>query len=313
MNTRVLITGSSGFVGKELCGHLSKLGFDLTLLRRHSHAQNSLFKTIEVESLSSPISSELLAKIDCVVHLAARVHIMQDYSKDPLSDFREVNVIGTLSLAKQAAIAGVKRFIFISSVKVNGEYTQLGKPFTAEDSPNPQDAYGVSKYEAEQGLLKIARETNMEVVIIRPPLVYGPGVKANFASMANAIKHNLPLPLGTINNKRSFIFVGNLVDFIGHCIRHPKAANQIFLVSDNNDLSTTELLKSCAKALNKKALLFPMPQLLIKFFASLIGKKSISQRLCGNLQVDILKTQQLLEWTPSISVHDGLITTFTIK
>lgn len=292
---------------------MSQLNFELVLLQRNSNIQTSQFKTIKIENLSSSISSELLTNIDCVVHLAARVHIMDDSANDPLFEFRRVNVDGTLSLARQAAKAGVKRFVFISSIKVNGEQSQFEKPFTADDLPNPQDAYGISKYEAEQGLLDIAKTTNMEVVIIRPPLVYGPGVKANFASMANAIKHNLPLPLGAIHNKRSFIFVGNLVDFISCCIEHPKAANQIFLVSDNKDLSTTELLRLCAKALNKKAFLLPVPQNLIKLCALLIGKESIAQRLCGNLQVDTLKARQLLNWTPAISVNDGLIATFLIK
>lgn len=313
MSTRVLITGANGFIGKKLCEHLSKLNFDLVLLQRRANVQASQFKTITIENLSSPINSELLTGINCVVHLAARVHIMDDHAEDPLSEFRKVNVLGTLNLARQAANAGVKRFVFISSIKVNGEQSRLDKPFTEDDLPNPKDAYGMSKYEAEQGLLDIAKTTNMEVVIIRPPLVYGPGVKANFASMANAIKRNLPLPLGAIHNKRSFVFVGNLVDFIRCCIEHPKAANQIFLVSDNNDLSTTELLRLCAQVLNKRSLLFPAPQGLIKLFALIIGKKSIAQRLYGNLQVDILKAHQLLNWTPTISVNDGLIATLIIK
>jgi len=200
----------------------------------------------------------------------------------------------------------VKRFIYISSVKVNGEHTEIGKPFLEEDAANPQDAYGFSKFEAEQGLLKIAQKTGMEVVIIRPPLVYGVGVKANFASMMLAVKRGIPLPLGAIRNKRSFVYVGNLVSFILCCVDHPSAANQVFLVSDGCDLSTTELLRGCAAALGVKSRLLPVPQRLIELGAAMLGKRDVAQRLCGNLQVDITKARTLLGWTPPVSVADGL-------
>jgi nucleoside-diphosphate-sugar epimerase len=250
--------------------------------------------------------SAALCEVNVVIHLAARVHMMNDTSVDPLAEFRKVNVAGTLNLAQQAAKAGAKRFIFISSVKVNGEHTELGKPFTEVAAANPQDAYAISKFEAEQGLLQIAQQTGMEVVIIRPPLVYGAGVKANFASMMRVVKRGIPLPLGAIYNKRSFVYVENLVSLILCCIDHSAAANQTFLVSDGQDISTTELLRGCADALGVKARLLPIPQRLIEILAVIIGKREVAQRLCGNLQVDISKARTLLDWTPPISLADGL-------
>ena len=234
---------------------------------------------------------------------------MQDKAENALDEFRKVNVDGTLNLAAQAAKAGVKRFVFISSVKVCGEHTALGSPFTERDVPNPQDAYGLSKLEAENGLVKIAQQSNMEIVIIRPPLVYGAGVKANFLSMIRAIKRGIPLPLGAIYNKRSFVYVGNLVSLIACCINHPAAANQVFLISDDHDLSTTELLQECAFALGVKSRLLPMPQKLIEVGATLLGKKKVSQRLCGNLQVDISKAKVLVDWKPPYSFKQGIAKT----
>jgi len=217
-----------------------------------------------------------------------------------------VNVDGSLNLAKQAARAGVKRLIYLSSVKVNGEYTLPGHPFKESNVANPQDAYGLSKFEAEQALLLIAQETGMEVVIIRPPLVYRQGVKANFASMMRTVKRGVPLPLGAIHNRRSFVYLGNLVSLITTCIHHPAAENQVFLVSDGCDLSTTQLLQACSTALGVKSWLWPVPQGLIEGLAALVGKRDIAQRLCGNLQVDISKAREVLGWTPHISVADGL-------
>ena len=250
----------------------------------------------------------LAALIDVyvVVHLAARVHVMTDHAADSLAEFRQVNVAGTLNLAMQAAEAGVKRFIFISSVKVNGESTEINQPFTEENAANPQDAYGLSKHEAEQGLLLFTQQTGMEVVIIRPPLVYGVGVKANFASMLRAVKRGIPLPLGAIHNQRSFVYVGNLVSLILRCLDHPAAANQVFLVSDGYDTSTTELLRASALALGVKSRLLPVPQRLIAFATSMLGKRAVAQRLCDNLQVDIAKAQTLLGWKPPVSMADGL-------
>jgi nucleoside-diphosphate-sugar epimerase len=247
-----------------------------------------------------------LPEVDVVIHLAARVHVMNDNTTDPLAAFRQVNTQGTLNLARQAAIAGVKRFVFISSVKVNGELTQPGRPFSESDAPHPQDAYGVSKHEAELGLRLIAAETGMEVVIIRPPLVYGPGVKANFAALMRAVQRGWPLPLGAVHNQRSLVALDNLVNFIITCITHPKAANQTFLVSDGQDLSTTELVHGMARAAGVPTRLLPVPVWALQTGAKLLGKGDAVQRLCGNLQVDISKARTLLGWVPPVSVEDGL-------
>ncbi len=236
----VLVTGANGFVGKPLCLALFEQGQALRAAVRSENVQVENCEIGDIADISGQTDwRNALQGVKVVIHLAARVHVMKDASIDPLAEFRKINVEGTLNLAKQAAKAGVKRFIFISSIKVNGEHSDLDKPFTEADVANPQDAYGLSKYEAEQGLLLIAQQTGMEVVIIRPPLIYGPGVKANFKSMLHFVKRGIPLPFGNINNKRSFIYLGNLISLIMRCIDHPEAANQVFLVSDGDDLSTT--------------------------------------------------------------------------
>ena len=250
--------------------------------------------------------SRALNGVAAVVHCAARVHIMHDTEADPLTAFRTVNVEGTLNLARQAADAGVKRFVFISSVKVNGEHTAPGIPFIETDAPNSQDAYGQSKHEAEQGLHRIAAETGMEVVIIRPPLVYGTGVKANFAALMRAVQRGWFLPLGAVHNQRSLVVLDNLVDFIVTCITHPQAANQTFFVSDGQDLSTTELVRGMARAAGVPARLLPVPVWVLQAGARLLGKEDAVQRLCGNLQVDISKARRLLGWVPPVSVEEGL-------
>jgi nucleoside-diphosphate-sugar epimerase len=304
---KVLVTGANGLVGRSLCAALCRQDYAVVAALRSA---NTLLEDVErviVGTIDHATDwSAALRNVDTIIHLAARVHVMHDAAVDPLAEFRKVNVDGTLHLALQAAKAGVKRFIFISSVKVNGEHTVSNKPFTEVDVAKPQDAYGISKFEAEQGLLLIAQQTGMEVVIIRPPLVYGSGVKANFASMLRAVKRGMPLPLGAIHNKRSFVYVGNLVSLILRCVDHPAAANQVFLVSDGHDLSTTELLRACAVALGVKPRLLPVPQSLIEIGAALLCKGNVAQRLCGNLQVDISKARNLLGWTPPISVADGL-------
>jgi nucleoside-diphosphate-sugar epimerase len=241
-----------------------------------------------------------------VVHLAARVHVINDTVADPLAEFRKSNVEATLALATQAAQAGVQRFIFISSVKVNGEHTQPGHTFRADDTPSPQDPYGISKMEAEVGLRAIAQQTGMEVVIIRPPLVYGPGVKANFASMVQWLQRGVPLPLGAIHNRRSLVALDNLVDLITTCLDHPAAANQTLMVSDGEDVSTTELLRRMAAALGIPARLLPVPQRLLEWGATLVGKKEVAQRLFSSLQVDAQPTRQLLGWKPPVSLDQGL-------
>lgn len=304
---KVLVTGGSGFVGGALCASLDGSSHSIRLALRLANAKSGTYDQVVVGQIDAVANwSAALKDVEVVIHLAARVHVMDEQSADPLSEFRRVNVDGSLNLARQAASIGVKRLIYLSSVKVNGELTMPGKPFIESDVANPQDAYGLSKFEAEQGLLLIAQETGMEVVIIRPPLVYGPDVKANFASMIRAVKWGVPLPFGAIRNSRSFVYVGNLVSLITICIEHPAAVNQVFLVSDGCDLSTTQLLQELATAMGVKSSLWHVPQKLIEGLAALVGKRDVAQRLCGNLQVDISKAYKLLEWTPPIPVADGL-------
>ena len=303
---KVLVTGARGFIGKSLCKELILQNM-LVLAAIRDDEQIAGVECRLVGNIDDTTDwSKALNGIDVITHLAARVHVMSDSALDPIAEFRKVNVDATLYIAQQAAKAGVKRFIFISSIKVNGEHTEIGMPFTEVDGANPQDAYGVSKFEAEQGLMQIAQQTGMELVIIRPPLVYGAGVKANFANMMRTVKRGVPLPFGAIHNRRSFVYVGNLVDLIIKCIDHPAAVNQVFLVSDGQDLSTTELLQGCAEALGINSRLIPIPQKLVQACAILLGKRALAQRLCGSLQVDITKTRELLGWTPPFSVADGL-------
>lgn len=306
---RILLTGASGFVGQALLGAISaRADFSLLALVR------SPLRNIPANVTSLQISGlgpdadlhSALQGIDAVIHSAARVHVMQDAASDPLEAFRRINTAGTLNLARQAATAGVRRFIFISSVKVNGEGTPLGAPYTADAEVAPVDTYSISKMEAEQGLRFMAAETGMDVVIIRPVLVYGPGVKANFQSMMNWLQKGIPLPLGSIHNKRSLVALDNLVDLIVTCITHPAAANQTFMVSDGEDLSTTELLSRMGAALHKPARLLPIPSWVLEAGATALGKKALSQRLCGSLQVDISKTRELLNWYPPVSVDEAL-------
>ena len=250
--------------------------------------------------------SAALDDMDAVIHCAARVHVMNETAGDPLSEFRRTNVEGTLALARQAQQAGVRRFIFISSIKVNGEETQSGHPFTADDIPAPADPYGISKLEAEQALGELLRHGTMELVVIRPVLIYGPGVKANFLSMIRWLDKGVPLPLGGItNNRRSLVALDNLVDLISVCLAHPNAANQVFLASDGEDLSTTAMLRRIAHALGRSPLLPPLPASWLTLAARLVGKPGIAQRLCGSLQVDISKNRDLLGWTPRVTVDDA--------
>lgn len=303
---KILVTGANGFVGRALCAVLAKQGFNVIAAMRK---QNSIAgcKTVAVgEVNANTVWKDALNEVDVVVHLAARVHVMHENTQDPLTEFRKVNVAGTLHLANEAAKAGVKRLIFLSSVKVNGESTLAGSPFTFKSVTNPQDAYGISKYEAEEGLKSIAKKTGLEVVIIRPPLVYGNGVKANFANMLRLVKFGLPLPFGAIHNKRSLIYIQNLSSFITTCITRPNAANNTFLVSDGEDVSTTHLLKACAFALNKSLWLIPVPQSWLAFVFKLLGKASIADRLLGNLQIDNTHACQTLAWRPPYTLAQGL-------
>jgi nucleoside-diphosphate-sugar epimerase len=304
---KCLLTGANGFVGKALSTELWRHGHVVRAATRSAMTAQKDIEQVLVAAIDSNTQwAPALHEVNVVIHLAARVHVMGDRVANPLATFRQINTQGTLNLARQAAAAGVKRFVFISSVKVNGESTQPGQPFTESDATNPQDAYGVSKQEAEQGLRTIAAQTGMEVVIIRPPLVYGPGVKANFAALMRAVQRGWPLPLGAIHNQRSLVALDNLVDFIMTCCTHVQAANQTFLVSDGQDLSTTQLVRGMARAAGVPARLLPVPVWALHAGARLFGKGNAVQRLCGNLQVDISKARQLLGWTPPVSVDEGL-------
>ncbi len=303
------LTGANGFVGQSILLKLQSMGVPSCCFGRvkpDSVDADDFY--MGVISKSSDYSL-FLNFPDVLIHCAARVHVMNDAASDPLADFREVNAFGTLNLARQAAVKGVGRFIFVSSIKVSGEGGSINSPYCSSDQPNPVDPYGFSKLEAEQGLKVIAKETGMEVVIIRPVLVYGPGVKANFLNMMNWLNKGFPLPLGAIYNKRSFVALDNLVDLIVTCIDHPQAANEIFLVSDDRDVSTTELLQLLGDALGSRPLLLPVPMSAINFVAKLLGKSDFSQRLCGSLQVDINYTKKTLGWQPPYSIEQSLLKT----
>ncbi|TVT82780.1 SDR family oxidoreductase [Pseudomonas sp. H3(2019)] len=305
----ILVTGGSGFLGKAIVQRLALMeAFYLVVpLRALSKDLPEGVKTIKISDIDGQTNwKKILDNVDIVVHAAARVHVMREQAPDALAAFRKVNVEGTLNLARQAADAGVKRFIFISSIKVNGEGTLTGEPYTADDVPAPKDPYGISKLEAEQGLRALATATGMETVVIRPVLVYGPGVKANFLSMMRWLYRGIPLPFGVVRNRRSLIFLDNLVDFVVTCLDHPAAANQTFLASDGDDVSTSELLRKLARCLGKSARLMPVPVWLMSAVATMLSKQALAQRLFGSLQVDISKNQQLLGWTPPVSLDDAL-------
>lgn len=307
MTHSVFLTGATGFVGGAVLRRLISDGANVTAaVRGNADALEKGVQVVRFDAFDTTHWQESFVGIDAVVHCAARVHVMNDAETDPLAAFRKVNVQGTLSLAEQAAQAGVRRFVFISSIKVNGEGTLPGRPYTTDDRPEPSDPYGISKFEAEQGLLALAERTDMEVVIIRPVLVYGPGVKANFLNMMRWLDKGVPLPFGAIDNRRSLVALDNLVDLIVTSLTHPAAANQVFLVSDGEDLSTTQLLHKTAAALGKSARLLPIPSWMLSTAANLMGKKALSQRLCGSLQVDIHKARTLLQWSPPVSVDNAL-------
>ncbi|MCG3730769.1 UDP-glucose 4-epimerase family protein [Vibrio cincinnatiensis] len=305
MASKVLLTGANGFVGKVLNAAMINHYQVLSAVRNKN--SETFGKCVKIPDIDKNTQwDNALSGVHCVIHCAARVHIMNDSSLDPLSEFRAVNTEGTVKLAHQAAESGVKRFIFLSSIKVNGESTSNGGPFTVFDQCLPEDPYGRSKSEAEEQLLVLGKETGMEIVIIRPTLVYGPGVKANFASLMGLVAKGIPLPFGCIiKNKRSLVSVDNLVDLIITCIDHPKAANQVFLVSDDHDVSTSEMVREMAIALGKPTWQLPVPIWCYKLAGKLFNKSDVVDRLIGSLQVDISHTKETLDWAPPQTLQEG--------
>ena len=306
--TNILITGANGFVGSALVLKLveSETGIIRSAVRKSTRIFPKRVEIFEGLELSEDTQwAGALKNIDVVIHCAARAHLLKDNASDPLAEFRKVNAAGTLHLAQQAALVGVKRFIFISSLGVNGAET-FTKPFFADDVPRPHSPYAQSKLEAESGLIDLSRTTQMSTVIIRPPLVYGPTAPGNFGALMRIVKRRIPLPFGRVTNKRSFVFLDNLIDLISVCVTHPNAANQIFLISDGEDLSTTQLLEKMGSVFNTPTILLPVPMFVLNTAAKLAGKAKVAQQLLGSLQVDIQKTKSLLGWSPPVSVDQGL-------
>lgn len=304
---RIVLTGASGFVGQALLQALESEHEVTACVRNLTSALRAFDKRSSmVLARMEPDQDwrEILTGQQLVVHCAARVHMLNDRVTDAHADYQRINVEGTLNLARQAAQAGVKRFIFLSSIKVNGEYSEPGHPLAADDLPAPQDAYGRSKLEAEQQLLALAQQTGLEVVIIRPVLIYGAGVKANLHRLMQWVYRGIPLPFASIENQRSLLAMDNLVDLVQVCLSHPAAANQIFLASDGRDVSTPELVQYMAQALNRPARLWSMPVFVFKAMAWSLGRQALAQRLCGSLQVDISKTCSLLNWRPRPMPHN---------
>jgi nucleoside-diphosphate-sugar epimerase len=305
---RVLITGSNGFIGKTLLLALpTRAHKTLATVRAVPDDRNPLPNAVVIGDIDAATNwSTALHGTDAVIHLAARVHVMRDTAIDPLAEFRSVNTEGTLNLARQAAAAGVRRFIFLSTIGVNGNSTAHGKIFTENSASLPHDPYSVSKHEAEVGLRAISKSTGMEIVIIRPTLVHGSKAPGNFGKLTRLVTKGLPLPLASIDNRRSLVGIDNLVDFIITCLEHSAAANQTFLASDGEDLSTPDLIRRMARAMNCPARLLPVPKSMLMVAATMLGKRDMAQRLCGSLQVDISKARALLGWNPPVSVDEGL-------
>jgi nucleoside-diphosphate-sugar epimerase len=307
---KILVTGANGFVGLPLSEHLIASGHQVVgAVRSHDSLTvvNSKMYLKEIGDIDEITDwKNCLDGVECVVHLANRAHVTNEQSSNLLALYRKVNTEGTLNLVRQAVASGVKRFIYISSIKVNGESTLPGKALTCNDQHIPVDPYGLSKYESELGLKLIAEQTGLEVVVIRPPLIYGPGVKANFLKMMQWVEKGIPLPLGAIQNQRSMLGIDNLINFIELCLTHPDAIGQTFLVSDDHDVSTTELLKEIAAAMHRPSRLLSIPQFFIEKLLILLGQRHISERLCGSLQLDISLAKTLISWKPPHTFRDQL-------
>lgn len=302
--TRVLVTGANGFIGRALCETLAARGLAVRAAVRFPVALPGEVRTVG-EIGAGTEWRRVLAHVDVVIHLAARVHVLRDTSTDPLADYRAVNVAGTTRLAQECAAARVPRLVFVSSIKVNGERSGVW-PFTEGDAPAPEDPYGVSKLEAEEELRSIAAATGLEAVVVRPCLVYGPGVRGNLDRLLKAIERGLPLPLASVRNQRSLMGLANLCDLLVRCATDPRAAGETFLASDGTDLSTPQLIRWLADGVGRPARLLPMPPSWLKLGARLAGAQAAYERLCGTLQVDSSKARELLEWRPPVPVDDGL-------
>ncbi len=309
LRPNVGVTGASGFVGRALVRQIAETGHSCTAAYRGPHPTGlpPQIRPVTVGDLSRETDwSSFLQGLDVVIHAAARVHVLNDRSGDPLTEYRRVNVEGTLALARQAAAAGVKRLVFLSTIKVNGEETAPGQAFRASDKPQPSDPYAISKLEAETALLELCAQQGMEVVIVRPPLVYGPGVKANFLSMMRWVDRGVPLPLGAVNNRRTLVALPNLVDLLLLCVQHPNATGKVILAGDGEDLSTSDLLRRLYAIMSRSNRLISVPPGVLSALAGLLGKGEITRRLCGSLCVDVEETRRLLGWMPPVSVDEGL-------
>lgn len=309
--SRVLLTGATGFVGGALLRRLAEQREHVVVATTRSSPPGipSSPGVVPVGGLDASAQTDwrdALAGCDTVVHAAARVHVMDKAAGSDLAAFRAVNLAGTRRLAQQAADSSVRRFVYLSSIKVNGEGTAPGRPYRATDRPAPVDAYGVSKLEAEQALQEVSLASGMEFVIVRPPLVYGPGVRANFAALVRLVRRGVPLPFGAIDNRRSLVALDNLVDLLVQCLDAPQARNRVLLVSDGQDMSTPELIRGIAAAAGVPARLFPMPPAALRWLGTLAGRRAAMDRLCGNLQVDSTQTQALLGWQPPVDVAEAL-------
>ena len=302
---RVAVTGANGFIGQAVCEVLRAQHHTVRPLVRNAHP--AWPEATAVGGITANTDwAQALDGIDCVIHCAARVHVMSETEVDPLAAFRAVNVLGSQRLAEQAAQAGVKRLVFLSSLKVLGEMTEPGNPFQVNTAPKPEDPYGISKWEAEQVIQRVGQATGMETVVIRPPLVYGPGVKANFQKLLKAVSRGMPLPMGGIHNQRSLVNLDNLCDLIALCVHHPAAAGKVFLVSDGHDVSTPDLIRAMARALGRSARLISIPPAWLRLLGRLSGRQAQIDRLTGSLQVEIGHTKEVLGWTPRTSLQQAM-------